>query len=174
MTLYHYTSAQHLRGIFKFGLTVGDVPTDIERNLGKVGVWLTTVPTPEGHGLAGSAVDKSRYRLAVDIADYAPQLHRWAEWATHNATPYTVTVLNGVAANECGRAHFDTWLIYFGMISTASILNCTDMHTGVPVENWGGIMSKTESLPGVPFWCRHKWHRKLLKKIARQSKASVF
>lgn len=38
MRLHHFTSERHLRPIAKFGLTVGDVPTDLRRGAAR-GVW---------------------------------------------------------------------------------------------------------------------------------------
>jgi hypothetical protein len=60
MKLHHFTSEHHLPGIGRFGLTIGDVPTDIYRYEGRCGVWLTSDSTAHGHGLEGSDVDKSR------------------------------------------------------------------------------------------------------------------
>ncbi len=37
MLLYHFTSLYHLRGISQYGLTVGDIPTDIDRFKGRIG-----------------------------------------------------------------------------------------------------------------------------------------
>ncbi|MEN0116735.1 MAG: hypothetical protein AAGD15_08425 [Agrobacterium cavarae] len=54
MLLYHFTSLYYLRGISQYGLTVGDVSTDIERFEGRVGVWLTCSPTPDGWRLISS------------------------------------------------------------------------------------------------------------------------
>jgi hypothetical protein len=65
MILYHFTSGYHLYGIGRHGLTVGDVPTDLRRNRGRIGIWFTSSPTATGHGLETSSVDKGRYRLEV-------------------------------------------------------------------------------------------------------------
>jgi hypothetical protein len=43
--LYHFTSRHHLHGVGRFGLTVGDVPTNIHRWEGRCGVWLTSDDT---------------------------------------------------------------------------------------------------------------------------------
>lgn len=69
MLLYHFTSLYHLRGISQYGLTVGDVPTDIERFKGRIGIWLTSSPTPDGHGLEGSFTNKKQFRLLVDVPE---------------------------------------------------------------------------------------------------------
>ena len=53
MKLYHFTSARHLYGIGLYGLTVGDVPTDIKRERGRIGVW--RLPTTHQTGMALTA-----------------------------------------------------------------------------------------------------------------------
>lgn len=80
MNLLHFTSHRKLRGISQFGLTVGDVPTDIRRNRGRCGVWLTSSPAPVGHGLNGNPIDKQAIRLAVELPDNAPLLFRRTDW----------------------------------------------------------------------------------------------
>jgi hypothetical protein len=126
MILFHYTSGNALRPIAKhgLGLTVGDVPTDIKRGRGVIGVWLTTHETPLGHGLEGSVKDKLRFRLSVDIEDSDPALHRWTEWATANVTPETLEILHGVASG------FESWFVYFGWIKQERIAEVTDTATG--------------------------------------------
>jgi hypothetical protein len=126
--LYHFTSRHHLHGIGLFGLTVGDVPTDIRRYEGQCGVWLTSDGTPRGHGLEGSPVDKLRYRLTVDIPEDDAALVKWTEWAAKNATPDTVCRLRETAAG------FDTWYVYFGVIDQAEVEECVDTQTGLAVE----------------------------------------
>jgi hypothetical protein len=74
MILYHFTSARHLRPISRYGLTVGDVPTDLDRWRGRIGVWLTSSSVPYGHGLEGSTGEKGAYRLSVSVADDSPLL----------------------------------------------------------------------------------------------------
>ena len=67
MILYHFTSRRHLRGIAQHGLTVGDVPTDIQRNHRCVGVWFAERTTPENLGLGGGSALKSAIRLTVEL-----------------------------------------------------------------------------------------------------------
>jgi hypothetical protein len=160
MILYHYTSARHLHGIAVHGLTVGDVPTDIDRTEGRVGVWLTTADTPEGHGLEGSAADKARFRLEVELPDDAPPLVRWLDWARDNATPRTIEVL--------GRDRRpDTWHVYFGTIPVEHIHSCFDMLAGRDIADWTELPPVPLRVPGVPAWRRHAWHRQLLKQTKR-------
>jgi len=88
MILFHFTSRFHLRGIAKHGLTVGDVP--ISRRAGRVGVWFTGIDAPDGHGLSQSVVDKTRFRLSVDIDDDDRKLVYWLDWAPKNVAPDTI------------------------------------------------------------------------------------
>jgi hypothetical protein len=52
MELYYFTSWHHLHGIGGFGLTIGDVPTDILRWKGCRGVWLTSDGTARGSSIS--------------------------------------------------------------------------------------------------------------------------
>ncbi len=78
-------------------------------------------------------VDKSRYRLAVDVPEDDPALVKWTEWAAKNATPATVRVLH---ATGCS---FETWYVYFGVIDQAEIGECVDTQTGLAVEGWRDV-----------------------------------
>jgi hypothetical protein len=158
MKLYHFTSQRHLYGIRRHGLTVGDVPTDILSNKGRIGVWLTSVGEPRGHGLEGGAADKLRFRLTVNAPENS-LLARWAEWAAENVTPETVRKLHATAGA------FETWWIYFGVLDRAAIEECVDMQTCAAVEGWGDTATVMDVKP-VPPWRRHAWHRKLLKEVA--------
>ena len=161
--LHHFTSWHHLYCIGRFGLTVGDVPTDLGRYEGRCGVWLTSEGTARGHGLEGSTVDTSRYRLTVYIPEEDPALVKWTEWAAKNATPATVHALHATGAG------FDTWYVYFGVFDPAAIEECVDMQTGLVVESW---RDTPEGLAKpVPPERRHVWHTKLMKKMRRQTAA---
>jgi hypothetical protein len=70
--LYHYSAGEYLHAIAKHGLTVGDVPTNIMAGLGKIGVWLSSADHPDGNCLGGSAIDKSRFRFAVEVTPEDP------------------------------------------------------------------------------------------------------
>jgi hypothetical protein len=152
-TLYHFTSQHHLHGVARFGLTVGDIPTDIHRFEGRCGVWPTSDCTARGHGLEGSTTDKSRYRLTVVIPEGDRALAKWTEWAAKNATPATVRDLHAIANG------FDTWYVYFAVIDPARIEVCVDMQTGLAVVDWRDI-PKGDVRP-VPPERRHVWHKKL-------------
>jgi hypothetical protein len=160
MKLYHFTSKHHLHGIGRYGLTIGDVPTDLQGNKGRCGVWLTSDSNPSGHGLEGSDVDKSQFRLTVDAPEN-PLLVRWVHWAANNATPLTVRGLHAAASG------FETWYVYFGVIDRVAIEQCVDMRTGKIVEGWSDL-PQSELVKPVPPWRRHEWHRKLLKKVRRR------
>ena len=126
-------------------------------------MWLTSDGTARGHGLEGSSVDKSRYRLTVDVPEDDPALVKWTEWAAKNATPATVRALHATAAG------FDTWYVYFGVIDPAIIEQCVDMQSGLIVESW---RDTPEGLAKpVPPDRRHVWHKKLMKRLRRQTAA---
>lgn len=160
MILYHFMSRHHLLGIAKFGLTVGDVPTDFKR--GRVGVWLTNSPTPDEHGLGGSRSDKTRFRLSVTIADDAPMLHKWTVWSKSNCNPAMLAGLHEAAKN------FESWFVYFGVIEPTAITACHDMQTGEAVPDWKSLPEMPSDTPGVPKWRRQAWHANLLKKVKRE------
>jgi len=162
-TLYHFTSRHHLYGIGRFGLTVGDVPTDIHRWKGCCGVWLTSNVAASGHGLDGGHADKSRYRLTVSVSEDDPALVKWTEWAEKNATAATICALHRTASA------FATWFVYFGVIDPAEIEECIDMQTGLTVEGWRDTPQGLAK--PVPPDRRHVWHKKLMKKLRRQTAA---
>ncbi len=53
MILYHFTCVEYLESIKRDGLCRGDVPIEFGKP-GLNGVWFTTDPTPQGHGLGGA------------------------------------------------------------------------------------------------------------------------
>jgi hypothetical protein len=161
-TFFHFTSRWHLRGIAKYGLTVGDVPTDINKNEGKIGVWLSTAQTAANNGLEGSSADKMRFCLSVLLPDGSPLLHKWTDWARDNCTLATVEALQRTAAS------FDSWYIYFGVIKPEAIVACRDMKSGEDVPDWATLPQTASDTPGVPAWRRHAWHSALLKNVARR------
>ncbi|TCU29020.1 hypothetical protein EV130_102200 [Rhizobium azibense] len=85
MQLYHFTSSAHLRGIHKYGLTVGDVVTDLHKPGGRIAVWLTSSPNAFGHGLSWSAIDKTEFRLTVNLSN-DDRLEKWLDWALDNVS----------------------------------------------------------------------------------------
>jgi hypothetical protein len=161
--LFHFTSRFHLRGIAKHGLTVGDVPTDISRGTGRVGVWLTNFEAPDGHGVRASQADKTRFRLSVDIDDDDRKLVYWPSWAAQNVTPDTIAALH--AADGC---RFQTWFVYFGAVPSSRI-KCFDRERGVEI-GLDGLPETSMDRPGVPYWRRDAWHKKLVKAVGRMAR----
>jgi hypothetical protein len=161
MILYHFTAREYLRAIGQHGLTVGDVPTDIRENMGRVGVWLTNLAYAEGNGLHGSALDKKRFRLTVDISETSLALAKWTEWAPHNVTADTINRLHTTADN------FDSWFIYFGIIRRPAIVSCVDTQSGETIRNWDSLPATPLDRPGIPAWRRDAWHKKLLRNVGR-------
>ncbi len=161
MRLYHFTSLRHLYGIALYGLTVGDVPTDLASYRGRCGVWLTSSSDPKGHGLdGGPTADKSRFRLTVN-APNNPLLVKWVEWGATHATLETIRALHEVGSD------FGSWYVYFGVIDPTAIIECVDMQTGRAVEDWRNRSPSPLDMPPVPPSRRSAWHKKLLKKVAK-------
>lgn len=156
MQLFHYTSYYHLRGIGRFGLTVGDVPTDMRRHRGEIGVWLTSSPFPEGHGLGGSRVDKEAVRLCVEIPD-PRSIHKWADWAPSHVTPETLAALRIEDAHK-----EDEFYIYFGWIPPVNISAVVDTRSGSPIHRWASLLPEAVSLPGIAYGKRHAWQKRML------------
>lgn len=162
MILYHFTSYRHLRAIAQFGLTVGDVPTDIVRNKGHCGVWLTTSAAFEGHGLTGSKHDKRQYRLTVDVPETG-ELVKWTDWAKRNATPTTIAALHGTAPG------FETWYVFFGVLPRPTILQCCHMFAAeTAVADWDKREPTPFDVEPVAPDHRARWHKRLLKQMARE------
>jgi hypothetical protein len=159
MQLFHFTSAAHLRGISQHGLTVGDVVTDLWSFRGKVGVWLTSSSTPEGHGLEGSVVDKSEFRLRVDVPDNQ-LLWKWSDWADAHLSNETRLLLE-----TANLFNSDKFYIYFGWLSQDRIAEVISTKTGKEVANWGDPRPESSLAPGVPYGKRHAWHRKTMQNV---------
>lgn len=162
MKLYHYTSAAHLRGIHQYGLTVGDVITSFQKLEGKVGVWLTTSLDPEGHGLSNSLVDKTEFRLTVEIDDNDPRLHKWEDWAKTNldrGTQFQIHLADGWNS--------EYWYLLFGWVPPAKIVEVTSTKNGLRVENWGEYYPEVISARPVSYGNRHAWHRKTMRDVRR-------
>ncbi|MER9702190.1 hypothetical protein [Mesorhizobium sp. M0146] len=158
MILYHFTAGQYLRGIAAHGLTVGDVPTDLRKNSGVIGVWFTSAKIEEGHGLVGSALDKKRYRLKVDVPEVG--LHRWREWAATNVAQNTVEALR-----QADGAGDRTWYIFFGCVDPDRIVEVVDLATSEAVPDWPNAWPLANSRPGVRFEDRFVWHERLLQNV---------
>jgi hypothetical protein len=164
MILYHYTSGRHLRAIAKYGLTVGDVPTDIKKERGRIGIWLTNSLKEHGHGLEGSGVNKQQYRLAVSINDGAPALHKWSDWASKHVTANTISWLHTAAGR---RANPDSWFIYFDVIVPERIIECVEVATGAVVADYENVSPPALDIKAVPSWRREAWQKRMLKDVRR-------
>lgn len=166
MILYHFTSADHLHGISRYGLTVGDVPTDIERGKGRIGIWFSSNPDPGGNGLEGGGTDKTRYRLSVDVDDQSPLFHRWLEWAEKNVTKQSVERLHEIAAKTKGQGP-ESWFIYLGVVGRERIVSCFDLQSRVEVPDWRDLPIPLSVIAPVPPWRREAWQRQMLKKVSK-------
>ncbi|MEQ9634828.1 MAG: hypothetical protein RLW68_01955 [Devosia marina] len=164
MRLYHYTAGENLRGIFKEGLTAGDVPTDLKKFRGRIGVWFTTSTSAEGHGLDSGRLDKKRFRIAVDVP-VSPLLVRWSEWAPKNVTAFTQIQLEMVTDRD---SDYGDWWICFGWVRTEQIDHVVDMATGAVLPDWQHAWPEATSLPGIPIRQREAWHRRMLKEVKRE------
>lgn len=167
MILYHFTGAPNLRPISRYGLTIGDVPTDLRRSQGRVGVWLTTSSESTGHGLArvGIGGPPPRYRLMLDLPPTS-SLVRWSDWAFDNVTPETRENLIRCAGKD-GPSQWQTWFVHFGPIPPTTILGCQDMDTGEAIQDWANVWPSELDARGVPPYRRHAWHDQLLKRDRR-------
>lgn len=165
MKLYHFSSGDRLRGIARYGLTVGGVPTRSLLERSQVGVWLTTSESPVGQGFDDFLEDK-RFRLAVDIAESDPRLARWAGWAAAHASSDVVTDLRE-ATSHLGPSGVDDWFVYFGCVAVDCITGVEDVKTGAAVSDWQTIWPESDSHRGVPYWRRDAWNKKIQKEINR-------
>jgi hypothetical protein len=162
MKLFHYTSAAHLRGIHQHGLTVGDVITNFERFEGRIAVWLTSSLDPEGHGLTGSLVDKTEFRLTVDIDESDDRFWKWGDWAKENldlATQLRIRMSDGWGA--------DSWYLWFGWVPTSKIVEVVSTKTGHLIENWGEYYPEVISARPVSYEGRHAWHQRTMRDVRR-------
>jgi len=118
MRLYHFTSLFHLPMVQQFGLSRGDVP--ITPAGGTNAVWLTTDEQPSNQGWkSGSAVDKSKIRITVDIPDSDPNLHKWSDYAKREQMdPKWYDALN-----QTGGGGHDRWYLYEGVIMPAQFVS---------------------------------------------------
>lgn len=133
MKLYHFTSLAHLNGIHRHGLTVGDAPACLERQTGRIDVWLTTSSEPDGHGLEGASVDKKAVRLTVEVP-IGPPLWQWDDWADTRITAFTRQRLE-----DAGGGAARSWYIFFGWIKPEAITEAVLMRSGEQIAAWGPV-----------------------------------
>lgn len=166
MKLYHLTSGDRLRGIARFGLTVGEMPTRSIIEPGRIGVWLTACDDPRGQGL-DDFLDVRRFRLTVDVDENDKRLARWLEWAREHATSGVIADLREASTYD-GIVHDDAWWCYFGAIDPERIEAVHDIHTGAAIENWQELWPASESVPGIPYWRREAWRHRVHKAVKKQ------
>lgn len=164
MRLHHFTSANALIPIARHGLTIGDVPTDLVRNQGVVGVWLTSADTPDGLGLEGAAVDKRRIMLVLDVPADSLSLRRWDDWKLKNVEPRTIAVLERTAG---AAADPSTWYVYFGWLKAERVVEAVDTSTGLAIEGWQAGLPSFDPVEGVAYRDAKRWHRAFLRFVRR-------
>ena len=79
MRFYHYTRREYLPSILKHGLDSGEFCVSLQHHVNAV--WLTTSPSPQGHGLMtmiGGGTAKQECRIEVDIDRGDPHLQRYS------------------------------------------------------------------------------------------------
>jgi len=161
---YHFTSRQHLRAIAQHGLCLGDVL--LTHDTGAVAVCLTTEDDPRGHGLEGSRVDKTRYRMALDWDASDPALEKHDLWIRGWAKSRLANARYLAAINRNCRT--ETWYLYFGVIGPDQIRECVDLHSGEPLD-WRSLLPRHDDVPGYAYEDRHVWHAKLLDAVRRMT-----
>lgn len=123
--LYHFTSAEHLQEILQSGYlkTVESNVSLKKEHSGPDVVWLTTSPSADaGHGLQGSAHDKTRIRFTVDVDKR--NVHKWREWAkARGSSQETMAIL----ARSGGSA---SWRVVAAPIPVGNWVEVRDMVTG--------------------------------------------
>jgi hypothetical protein len=130
--LYHYTAAGpcHLEAILRdqrLTTTESNVSATQE-HAGPDVVWLTSEddPTKYGLGLTGSAVDKRRIRITVDVEDAV----LWLAWAKRQRSPQRVIK----AMSKAGG--FRTWYVVERPIPSSEWVEILDRETGEKVTGW--------------------------------------
>jgi hypothetical protein len=123
MILYHFTAGPYLRAISKYGLTVGDVPTDLKRWKGRIGVWLTSPERAGGTGLKDRARQNSIPPFCRSTARYG-----FIGAMDGLGTAERYTRHNQSAASQ--RNFIRDWYVYFGVVRPDRIVECMDTVTG--------------------------------------------
>ena len=140
MIFYHFTCEEHIEAILREGLARGEVP--LTRSCVLSAPWLTTDPTPYGHGLSfGGAMpraqerflrasnpglppgrlrlaDKSAIRIAVEVPLNDPALVRWQDWAKGRLAPAWYAALR-----RSGGQRHATWWLYWSVIPVNSFVS---------------------------------------------------
>lgn len=126
VTLYHYTSIERLPTIADRGyLEVTE--SNISRQRAHAGppvVWLTTHadPATADNGLSGSAFDKTRVRITVEVEKR--RVHKWRPWArSHGIDRKWEDALSRVGGSG-------SWRVSTERIPSTAWLEIRDMQTG--------------------------------------------
>lgn len=129
-TLYHYTSAYHLKFIMAHGrLMTTDSDFAREQFAAPMCVWCTTDPDPAGkHGLRGGgcAVDKTEVRFTLKIPDEL--VCEWSGWAIENGMDALWRLSLTEAAG--GERVADTWRLVFESVPSSMWVAVENMKTG--------------------------------------------
>lgn len=136
--LYHFTARERLALIMREGLQLGDVPIHSFTSVGENAVWLTSDPSPSGHGLGSPRVltdedrefhrhltgvlpprgarypDKRAVRIAIGELPDPSRLLRWSWWGRQRVASHVYGSL--VRADGAGHR---TWYLYPGVIPPA-------------------------------------------------------
>lgn len=131
MNLFHYTTHEYWPSIERLGLDRGEVPLSATELMN--GVWLTSDPSPAGHGLTDGEIitpemarqmnidyeqgmrfpNKREVRIEVRIPRNDRRLVSWSKWAPKHLAPSWQDVLEKTGG---GRAKAKMWFIYWGVI----------------------------------------------------------
>lgn len=109
-----------------------------------------------GHGAQSVRVDKTEFRLRVDIPD-APDLHIWTEWPPAN-------LISGTR-NRMASSRY----LLFNKVSRDSIIDAFLITTELQANSWSEIYSEELSARGVACEGCHTWHSRLLRDMRRPS-----
>lgn len=150
MILYHYTAREYLGNIARTGLCRGEVPVTPHAADCLNAVWLTTDPSPSGHGLTdgrplteaekrslGAPLDaplrfpnKRAIQFRVIIPTSDRRLIHWPKWGKGRLTQEWYNTLD-----RTGGGKSRSWWLYWGTIAP-SMLQATDLETGAPLMGW--------------------------------------
>jgi hypothetical protein len=142
MKLYHYTHEDALPSILAEGLTKGDIP--VSPTTGRNGVWFTTDPNPEGHGVYSGGThcvvtaetawmyrlpdgtpvpvgtplhfaDKQKIRIRVEFeTSKTPLLYKWLDLAKEAKIDRDWLRNLHAAAGDDPKPH--TWWLWLGVM----------------------------------------------------------
>ncbi len=129
MILYHFTCREHLDRILADGylkVTESNISKRRE-HAGPDVVWLTTNPdaSAHGHGLAGSAADKTAIRFTVELDKH--DVRKWREWAARQGIDRAW--MQGLAS----AGGSGTWRVTERPVQASQWVEVHDTKTGEPI-----------------------------------------